>query len=105
MSWVKVGGGDDVPVFVFDSVKNKTLEGVYVKTESNVGRNHSNMYYFEGKDGKQIKIWGNTVLDSRFKNLAPGELVKVEYLGLAKGAKSGKNFHNFEVFRDEPEVV
>lgn len=80
------------------------FEGSFISTESNVGPNHSNLYTFRVKDGSLLAVWGNTILDTRFKNLEFGELVIIHYLGKVKSEKrKGAEYHNFEVYHRMPE--
>jgi len=82
----------------WDYTKDKTIEGVFVGKEEEVGPNASNMYTVEKKNGEKVGIWGNTILDTRFKNLTEGEEVKVVYLGKEKSEKTKREYHNFDVF-------
>ena len=72
-----------------------TFVGMYQGNEENVGPNNSMLYEFK-TDAGTVKIWGNTLLDNRFKNLEKGEAVKIIYLGMAKGDRGP--YHNFRVF-------
>lgn len=80
--------------------------GVYKYTETEVGTNNSNMYKFERfTDDKfqeslgEYGIWGNSLLDIRFKNFERGELVFIEYKGKEKSEKrKGAEYHNFEIY-------
>ena len=79
--------------------KESELVGVYMYKEEGIGENNSTLYTFELSDGSAVSIWGNTLLDMRFKNLKPGEEVKVVYLGQEPSPKrKGKFYHNFEVY-------
>jgi hypothetical protein len=56
--------------------------GVYKYMEKNVGTNKSNMYTFMEHEDDKFKspvklrsIWGNSLLDIRFRNFEAGELV------------------------------
>ena len=99
--WKEIGQGGEVWDY-------KTLGsgaefvGVYLFKEENVGENNSNLYSFEDKDKNVTQIWGSALLDSRFKNLKPGEEVKVVYLGQeASEKRKGSKYHNFQVFHRE----
>lgn len=72
--------------------------GTYVSKEENVGPNNSNLYNFKKEDGSQVAVWGNALLDTRFKNFTPGEEVKIEYLGKQKSEKTQREYHNFDVW-------
>jgi hypothetical protein len=73
--------------------------GYFISSESEVGPNKSNLYTFRKEDGEVMGVWGNTILDSRFKNLMPGDKVKIVYNGKATSPKTGREYHNFEVFK------
>ena len=99
MAWKKV---EQAPTWEFE--KQKTIEGVFVSKEENVGPNHSNLYTLELPDHSHLAVWGNTILDTRFKNLQPGDQVKIEYLGKKKSKKrKGAEYHDFEVYHWTPE--
>jgi len=76
--------------------KGAVLVGIYLTKETDVGENHSNVYNVEKEDGELMGIWGNTVLDNKFKQVTPGEMVRVEYLGINKG-KGNREYHDFKV--------
>jgi hypothetical protein len=85
--------------------KGDEVVGIYKFKEEGIGENNSNVYTFETPTGELISIWGSTVLDLRFKNLTPGEEVKVVYLGQLESEKrKGKFYHNFDVFHRMPEM-
>jgi len=76
-----------------------SVQGIFTGMDEDVGDNHSKMYHLEQDNGKDIAVWGNTVLDLRMKNVKMGEEVKIVYLGQAKSEKvKGRTYHNFEVY-------
>ena len=81
----------------WDYKNDKEIVGTYKGMEVGVGPNNSKMYSLDVK-GKTIGVWGTTLLDARLKNLVVGEEVKIVYLGKAKSPKSGREYHNFEVY-------
>jgi len=88
----------------WDFTIERELIGTYVSAETNVGPNKSNLYTFKREDGELISVWGNTILDSRFKNLEEGDKVKIVYEGQKPSQKRpGKFFHSFEVYRSKSE--
>lgn len=96
--WTKV---EIAPTWDFEN--QKEIEGAFVGVEENVGPNNSKMYTLELADGSKVGVWGNAVLDTRFKNLLEGEEVKVEYLGKKESEKvKGRSYHNFEVYHRKP---
>jgi len=88
----------------WDFTKEKELIGTYVGAETKVGPNESNLYTFRKGDGSLISVWGNTVLDTRFKNLAEGEELKVVYNGKVDNEKTGRSYHSFDVYHKEREI-
>ncbi|EKD84720.1 MAG: hypothetical protein ACD_38C00169G0021 [uncultured bacterium] len=82
----------------WDYENEKELIGVYLSKEVEVGPNKSNLYSFKKSDGLVVGIWGSTILDNRFKGIAFGEEVKVVYLGMVKNEKTGREYHNFEIY-------
>ena len=74
------------------------IQGVLIRKEEHVGPNDSNMYRLQLADGKELGVWGNTVLDGRFQKVTIGEEVKLVYLGKQKSEKTGREFHAFDVF-------
>ena len=87
----------------WDFREEKEFVGFYVNAETEVGPNKSNLYNFKKENGEVISVWGNTVLDTRFKNLVEGEEVKILYKGKVKNEKTGREYHNFEVYHRKPE--
>ena len=84
--------------------KGAEFIGIYQSREDHIGENDSTIYTFE-VNGEFIGVWGNAVLDVRFKNLKFGEEVKIVYLGQEKSEKrKGKFYHNFEVYHRMPEM-
>ncbi len=86
--WIEVGG---LPKYdTWDEDANSSFMGKYIKVHNNVGQNKSNLYVFQvDKEGKEMAVWGSTVLDDRFSAIQPGSWVKIEYLGRGP-AKNGR---------------
>jgi len=106
-NWKRIGG-DMNPTWDYKEEFERTkgnpevaVEGVFIDKKEDVGPNHSNVYTFEREDGSLIDVWGSGVLDTRFKNLKPGMEVRVVYLGKTKSEKTGRTYHNFDVFHNE----
>ena len=93
--WIKVDSNQNE---TWDYNQEKEIEGTYVSKEENVGPNESNMYNFITPDGSTIGVWGNKMLDDRFKGISTGEEVKIVYLGKVKSEKTGREYHNFDVY-------
>ena len=78
----------------------KTLEGILVNKQENVGPNNSKLFTIEkSKSHEKVSVWGSAVLDKLF-TLPVGSLIRIEYLGKAKG-KTGKEFKNYKIQVDE----
>jgi hypothetical protein len=97
--WKKV---ETAPTWDFKD--DKEFVGTFVSAETEVGPNKSNLYNFKKDNGEAIAIWGNTILDGRFKNLEVGDKVKVVFLGKATSPKTGREYNNFEVFKAERNI-
>lgn len=98
--WVKVGSNQNE---TWDYEKEKEIEGTLNAKEENVGPNNSNMYHIIKPDGGTMGVWGNTMLDDKFKTIQVGEEVKIVYLGKVKSEKTGRQYHNFEVYHKPSE--
>lgn len=83
--------------------EEKELVGVYVSMEENVGPNNSKLYTIEREDGSRIGVWGNTMLDDKFKDIEIGTEIKIVYLGLVESEKTGREYNNFDIFLSEGE--
>lgn len=86
---------------VWNFKENPQLIGYFVGVETKVGPNESNLYSFRLEDGEMVAVWGNTLLDSRFRHLEIGEKVKVIYKGKVKNPKTGREYHNYDVFHSK----
>ena len=82
----------------WDYVKTPEIQGVLVNKEEHVGPNDSMMYRLQMEDDTELGVWGNTVLDGRFKKIEVGEEVKLVYLGKQKSPKTNREYHSFDVF-------
>jgi len=82
----------------WDYETQKEIEGVLIERKEKVGPNNSNMYMLELADQSIMGVWGTSVLDVRLGNLKVGEEVRIVYLGKTKSEKTGRSYHNFDVF-------
>ncbi len=73
--------------------------GFFISAEAEVGPNKSNLYNFKKENGEVMAVWGNTILDARFKNLEIGDEVKIIYKGKETSPKTGREYNNFDVFK------
>ena len=71
------------------------IEGVLIQKRTEIGANKSNAYYLE-KDGKQIMVWGSTVLDSRLDFINVGDYIRITYKGDQKNTR-GQRVKIFKV--------
>ena len=99
--WQLVGGGDKVENFwdYRKLGKGAEFEGVFKETRTNLGKNNSSLHIFEDTKGKEWGIWGNAILDTRFKNNVAGQVVGIRYLGKELSEKSNNAYHNFNVYK------
>lgn len=93
-NWEKI---ETNPTWNFN--EDRELIGEFIGAETQVGPNESNLYTFKKEDGELIAVWGNTILDSRFKNLEIGDKVKVVFKGKTKSPKTGRTYNDFDVFK------
>lgn len=98
VQWKEETGFGDVWNYK-DKGEGAEIAGLYLGSESGIGQNDSIMHFLE-VDGEKVGIWGNTILDKRFKNYKPGQvLVRVVYKGVTKSDKTGRSYHDFKVFK------
>lgn len=77
------------------------IEGVLVRSESDVGVNKSNIYTIETEPNKFVGVWGSTILDQRMSLVNVGDKIKITYKGLSE-KKAGKN--PAKIFKVEVDV-
>jgi hypothetical protein len=102
MAWQKIG-----PSLTSDTWKYKEeneIEGKLIGWDENVGPNDSNMYQIQKSDGTVVGVWGTTLLDIQLKSVEIGVNVKIVYKGMNKSPKSGREYHDFDVYREEDEI-
>ena len=71
--------------------------GIYIGVEHDVGENDSNIYTFEVTEGKNVGVWGSTVLDRKMNAVKVGHQVKIVYLGKVT-PQGGREYKNYDVF-------
>ena len=91
--WEKVDAAE-----TWNFEENSELTGVYHAKEEQVGPNLSNIYTIQTPDGKYVRVWGNAVLDNRFEQVDLGEEVKIVYYGKVKSEKTGRSYHNYDMW-------
>jgi len=78
-----------------------SVTGELVKKEHDVGVNHSNLYHLKTVDGKQISVWGSTVLDNRLEFVEEGAVIRITY----KETKENKRGQPVKIFKVEKEKI
>ena len=96
--FVQVGGNDTSDAIPWDFEKQPAFVGQFETVVGGIGANNSNLYIFSSK-GQRYSIWGSAILDSRFKNLVPGQEVAVIYEGKRKSPKTGRVYKSYQVFK------
>jgi hypothetical protein len=84
--------------------KGDELVGTYETKQQNIGPNDSILYEIKTDDG-MVAVWGSTVLDTRLKNIEPGERVKIIYKGKEKSERTGREYHDYEIYHWEEEII
>lgn len=77
--------------------KGDSIEGRYIEKKTGIGDNNSTLYILEKEDGTKVGVWGGTVLDRKFAEVAKGKMVAIEYLGEKKSEKGGRTYRDFKV--------
>lgn len=73
-----------------------SIEGRYIEKNTNIGDNNSTMYILE-VGNEMVGVWGSTVLDTKFKSIATGKMVAIEYLGKKKSETGARTYKDFWV--------
>ena len=80
------------------------IVGKLTNIKDDVGPNGSKVYEIRTKDGVK-SFWGSVILDARLQNISIGGEVRIVYKGSEISDKSGRPYHNFDVFnRMDPEL-
>ena len=87
---------------VWTPAEGDTIEGNVINCEV-AGPNNSNLYTLVKEDGTKIKIWGNSLLDSRLGTVGKKDFVKIEYHGKKVSEKTKRSYHDYTVMKDEVE--
>jgi len=97
-NYTEIGGGEKVDSYFPEKgqelVEGEGIEGRYIEKKTGVGKHKSNVYVLDC-DGKKVGVWGSTVLDSKFLDIAIGKMVAVAYAGEKEG--KGGTYHDFRV--------
>lgn len=80
------------------------IEGEYVDKKEGLGDNKSTMYFIKMKDGTEVALWGNAIIDDRFKKGDNGKeiglwsRVRITCLGFKQSKKSSsRTYRDFKV--------
>lgn len=99
-NWNEVKSESDFPP-VWDFQKDgDTIEGKYVGKRQGIGKYKKNVYQIETANGV-YDVWGSTVLDRKMGEVEIGQLVRIKYMGTAKG--KGGEYHDWSVMYADPE--
>lgn len=96
-------GDDSKSVFL-----GEVVQGDYIEKKEGVGPNESNIYVVKLDDGREVSVWGTTLLDDCFEKGNEGEeipvgaVVRITCLGKKQGKtgpskQPGKGYWTFEV--------
>lgn len=97
--WKEVGGQSQLDMW--DENAHNSIEGLYVKMRTKVGKNNSNMYEIKLEDGSVKGVWGSTVLDSRMESIPAGSFVKIVFNGKTAGKDARGAYKSYSVYMDE----
>ena len=81
-------------------VEGDAIEGKLIGKRTDVGANDSNAYDLQTKEGKQVMLWGSTVLDSRMEYVEVGEQVRITF----KATEQNKLGQPVKIFKVEREA-
>lgn len=81
--------------------RQEPIEGTLVKVRENVGPNESMLYTLRTEKG-DISVWGSTVLDTKFENLAKGSEVRIEPQGEVTSPTTKRKYQDFKLFVKPP---
>jgi len=86
---------------VHDFMQDSTLVGTYIARQEEVGPNSSTLYQVQKDDGEKVGVWGNSVLNDRFNMIQIGDRVKIVYTGKETSEKTGRQYHNYQVYHKQ----
>jgi len=75
-----------------------SIEGTLISVQNSTKYENNKIYHMECLDGKQLAIFGTTVLDDRMTFVKVGDKIKIVYKGTQKNAK-GQATKIFEVYK------
>lgn len=75
------------------------VTGTYLNMDTNVGRNHSNLYIIQKENGELIGVFGTVILDKKMKTVPTGWEVKIIFEGTKASKPPKKPLKLFQVFK------
>lgn len=72
--------------------------GTLLRVEEDKGKYKSRIYHLETEDGKQLSVFGSTVLNDKMSYISIGNKIKIVFKGKVQGKDS--EYNDFEVFKD-----
>ena|SRR3990167_4081818 len=97
MVWNEVKFGEEL----FEFELKKPIEGIYVETQAEVGKNKSSIHSVKTSDGKTLRFWGTKSLDPLFFRVKTGSSVRITLEESAFKFNSGRVGKRFSLFVDE----
>ena len=102
-NWKKLESGLDVertfPEKGHVLTIGESTEGKYIEKLEGIGENNSTIYVLENDATMRIGVWSSSVIDSKFRRIPIGSLVKVVYRGEKPSQKRrGKTYKDYDVF-------
>jgi hypothetical protein len=101
MGWAKVSGGSGA--IKGWNTPGETAEGVYtgMRDGKDFGGNRSKITDLTQPDGTAVTIGVPTALRNDLQKVAIGTRVHIEYLGLQRNPRSGREFKAFDTQQDD----
>lgn len=98
--WITAGSGSGE---MWDEATGP-LVGKYIKKRSDVGPNNSMVYTLRKDDGSEVGIWGSIVIDTKFKEIDVGSLVRIEFVGKVSSKTAGRSpYKDYEIkYKPDP---
>lgn len=100
VEWKKIEGesmDDDGSTIWKPELVDEWISGRYTNREDNTGLKGDSTLYHIVDGGKHWKVWGNAVLNSRFKDVPLESMVKIVYCGKRRSQK-GNMYNVFDVY-------
>lgn len=81
------------------ATENDFIDGYYVSMKEGVGMHKSNVYSLRTTEGKDMEVWGSTVIDGEMEKIRLGTMIRIKWLGYQE-SKKGTKFDNFDILID-----